>query len=198
MRLLVIRHAAQGPPCAPDFEDSPLTAAGHEQAQRLARALRRYPLGRVVSSDMARALQTARPIASLLQVPLVIEPRLAEVALGELASWHTAAQAEWDRITARWSIGELTCACPGGESLADVVSRVGPVVTRLVAEARGADFAIVAHAVVNGVMLCTLCPSLRHLLGKDIGHSHTGIWELAGRAHAFAVRRRNDTSHLTG
>ena len=196
MRLLVIRHADQEFPCAPAFEDPPLTTAGHRQAQRLARALRGHALSRVVSSNMVRALQTARPVASALRVPLVVEPRLAEISMGELAPWGTAEQAEWDRITACWAAGDLTCGCPGSESLADVMERVSPVVTRLLAQAGGRDFVIVGHAVVNGVILSVLCPSLRSMLGKNVGHSHTGIWELEGEGTRFRVLRRDDTQHL--
>jgi broad specificity phosphatase PhoE len=196
MRLLVIRHAEQEFPRAPAFEDPPLSATGRRQARRLAYALRERILSRVVSSNMVRALETARPIVSSLRVPLVVEPQLAEISMGDLAAWSAAEQPEWDRLTACWAEGDLACACPGGESLADVIERVGPVATRLVAEADGHDFAIIAHAVVNGVVLSMLCPALRPMLGKDIGHSHTGIWELVGKGDNFEVMRRNDTGHL--
>lgn len=84
MRLLVIRHAEQELPRAPAFEDPPLSTVGRRQARRLAYALRERILSRVVSSNMVRALQTARPIASSLRVPLVAEPQLAEISMGDL------------------------------------------------------------------------------------------------------------------
>jgi len=196
MRVLVIRHAEQELPCAPAPEDPPLSRMGQQQAQRLAHALRGRHLGLVVSSNMIRARDTARAIASCLRVPHVVEAALAEIGLGHLAPWGAAEQVEWNRITASWAAGDLTRGCRGGENLTDVIARVSPLVPRLLSQADGRDFALVGHAVVNGVILSVLCPSLRSQLGKDLGQSHTGIWELAGEGTEFRVLRRDDTRHL--
>jgi 2,3-bisphosphoglycerate-dependent phosphoglycerate mutase len=198
MRLLVIRHAEPELPGPPLLEDPPLSPVGRAQAARLAESLQTRALDRVVCSSMRRAIETATPLAERLGVPLVVEPDLVEIAMGELAPWGPDEQAEWALITARWQRGEFQASCPGGEGLEDVIARVGPVVTRLASDSGQRGFAIVAHAVVNGVVLPTLCEDLRPALGRDLGHSYTGVWELERTGSGFAVVRRDDTSHLGG
>ena len=198
MRVLVIRHAEQVLPFPLSPEDPPLSPIGHIQATQLAVSLRAYKLDRVVCSSMQRAMATARPLAQVLDAPLVRESDLVEIAMGALAPWGPDEQREWASITARWQVGEFDAACPGGESLKDVIMRVRPVVTRLVADSCDCGFALVAHAVVNGVVLSTLCRDLRSALGVDLGHSHASVWELEGHGLDFRVVRRNDVSHLEG
>jgi broad specificity phosphatase PhoE len=197
MRLLLIRHAEPEPPMPRwSDHDRPLTSDGRHQAACLARALRERKLDRVVASTMQRAFQTAAPLASVLGIPVLPEPGLAEIALGDLADWGPDSLAEWERVTRRWGEGDFAARCPGGESLADVIGRVEPVVLQLAVGPCEHGIAIVAHAVVNGVALSTLCPDLRPALGTDLGHSHAGLWELEGDGRAFRVLRRDDTQHL--
>lgn len=196
MRLLVIRHAEPAPPTPPLLEDPPLSLAGRAQAARLADSLRKRKLDRVVCSPMRRAAETATPVAQALGVPLLLEADLVEIAMGALAPWGPDEQAEWASVAERWERGEWGAACPGGESLEEVIARVRPVVTRLVAAPCEHGFALVAHAVVNGVVLATLCEALRPALGRDLGHSHTGVWELASVGSQYAVVSSDDTSHL--
>ncbi|MFB3879840.1 MAG: histidine phosphatase family protein [Armatimonadota bacterium] len=191
MRLLVIRHAEPELMSGPD---PPLTARGREQAVRLADALRGTMLERVVCSTMHRAVQTAEPLAKALGVPLSQEPALVEIDLGTL--WHPSQQQAWDEICARWRAGDHAARCPQGESLFDVVTRVQPVAARLLAEPCCRSIAVIAHAVVNGVLLPLLCPELRPKLGHYLNHSYAGVWELEGDSAALRVVRQDDTSHL--
>ena len=199
MRLLVIRHAEPEllSGACPDHE-RPLDATGRQQAARLADALRGHTLDRVVSSNMRRAVETAAPLADVFGVALLSEPALAEIDMGRLAPWGPDEWKEWESVTARWSAGDLATPCPGGESLSDVVIRVEPALDRLLADPRWHGLAIVAHAVVNGVVLSLLCPELRSKLGQNLGHSHAGVWELQGEGRSFRVVRWNDVSHLRG
>ena len=197
MRIFVVRHAESEPPSEAWSEhDRPLTATGHTQAACLASAMRGEQLDRVICSTMRRAVQTAVPLARALGLPLIPEPDLVEIDLGALAAWEPKDQAEWERITATWARGDLAASCPGGESLLDVRTRVEPAVTRLVAQPCEHGIAIVAHAVVNEVIVPLLCPELRPAMGTYLGHGHTGVWELAGAGSAFRVLRRNDMRHL--
>jgi broad specificity phosphatase PhoE len=195
MRLLLIRHAEPDP--SPDWRgDPPLNATGRAQAEHLAEALRDSALDRVVCSALQRAVETARPLAAAVGAPLVVEPELKEIEMGTLWRWGPEQQREWGRVVAQWGAGRTDVRLPEGESLDEVAVRVRPVVARHVADGGGGDIAIVAHGVVNNVILTTLCPELLSSLGKDLGISHTGIWELEGSGSTFHTLRRNDTRHL--
>lgn len=64
--------------------DIGLTPAGKRQADECAAAVLRLNAGisRILSSPLSRALNTARPIAETLGVPLIIEGRLREQNFG--------------------------------------------------------------------------------------------------------------------
>lgn len=199
MRLFVIRHATPEPGSAavPDGERV-LSALGREEAARLARAVAGERLDRVISSTMRRAVETAQPVAEALGLPLILEPELAEIDIGALSAWGPDEEAEWERVAACWAGGDLEERCPGGESLSDVAARVEPAISRLLATRWRHGIAVVAHSVVNGVVVSTLCPELEAPLGHDLGHSCAGIWELEGEGREFRLVRRDDVSHLIG
>lgn len=66
-------------------------------------------------SPLPWALRTAEPIAQALHLPLVVEPGLSELNLGE---WEGRTFAELRKVENLWGRGqqEPTFAPPGGES----------------------------------------------------------------------------------
>lgn len=64
--------------------DSPLSARGAAQAERLARRLAAEGVARIVSSDLARAATTARAIQAATGAPLTFEPLLHERSFGDI------------------------------------------------------------------------------------------------------------------
>ncbi len=62
----------------PGIADPKLTPLGHAQAEDAARQLTHQELRRIVVSPYTRALQTARPIAAALGLPVVIDPIVRE------------------------------------------------------------------------------------------------------------------------
>ena len=80
MELLLIRHALPVRIENPEGEpaDPPLSAAGIEQAARLARWLEPEPLNALYVSPLRRARETAEPLASLKGLELRLEPGIVE------------------------------------------------------------------------------------------------------------------------
>jgi broad specificity phosphatase PhoE len=93
MRLYLIRHAE------PAYPKDALTARGHRQARALARRLEPMTIGRVYSSPMNRALETAAYTAKRLGLEVEIEPWTREIedwwipdeAVGERPVWQVDA-----------------------------------------------------------------------------------------------------------
>jgi probable phosphoglycerate mutase len=97
MRLYLIRHAE------PAYPRDALTARGHRQARALARRLdppgADLGIGRVYSSPMNRALETAAYTAKRLGLEVEVEPWACELedwwipdeAAGELPAWQVDA-----------------------------------------------------------------------------------------------------------
>jgi broad specificity phosphatase PhoE len=99
-------------------------------------------------TPLSRTRRTAEAIfaAGYPRVKPAVEPALTEQALGE---WQGLAHAELPaRLTlpkhAFWPLGGEERP-PGGESMADVIARVGAALERLAAAREGQDVVIVSH-----------------------------------------------------
>ncbi|MET0908433.1 MAG: histidine phosphatase family protein [Ilumatobacteraceae bacterium] len=79
MELLLVRHALPiRRELVEGVADPELSESGLRQAEHLAQYLSSEPIEAVYSSPMQRALQTAAPVASALQLTVAVEPGLAE------------------------------------------------------------------------------------------------------------------------
>ena len=111
-----------------------LTEEGRRQAQSAAASIRAdldalgLRGGRVLTSDLARAVETAEVIASALGVGVEPEPRLREQHLGWLEgrsyeqTWAAADEHDWS---------DPALPVAGGESPLDVHDRMGAVLAEL-------------------------------------------------------------------
>jgi probable phosphoglycerate mutase len=101
--------------------DPPLTDEGRRQADRLAARLGALVPALVVTSPLARALETADAIVEVCAAPLEVDDRLVEVDYG---AWEARPFAELPRdVVARWR-DDADFAPPGGESLGSVGRRI--------------------------------------------------------------------------
>ena len=62
----------------PGIIDPRLTELGHTQAQEAAEQLKNQGIQRIIASPYTRALQTARPVAAALRLPVAIDPIIRE------------------------------------------------------------------------------------------------------------------------
>ncbi len=97
--------------------DTPLNATGLAQAEALALRLRTHRLDAILSSDLARALTTARIVAETLGVPLATDLGLRETNVGaaEGMIWSDAKARFGEELTERW-YSDNDVAFPGGET----------------------------------------------------------------------------------
>lgn len=86
MPILIVRHAQTAGNAAGIIQtpDTPLSAAGLVQAQRLAKRLSESKINRILSSDYARAAKTASAIAAAAHISTELEPDLRERNFGDL------------------------------------------------------------------------------------------------------------------
>ncbi len=142
--------------------DNPLSEMGERQAEAVAELLSRIQLSAIYCSQMTRAQQTARAIASRHRFEPTPLESIQEVNVGQ---WEGLS---WVEIEARhrehyeaFHASPGTVAYLGGESYANVLARAEPIFTALFQRHIGEQFAVVAHNVVNRAYLS-------HLLGLDI------------------------------
>ncbi|HEY5302335.1 MAG TPA: histidine phosphatase family protein [Acetobacteraceae bacterium] len=103
---------------------------------------------RWIVTPLSRTRRTAEAIfaAGYPPAPLAVEPALIEQSLGE---WHGLVHAELPARLVRpahafWPLAGDERP-PGGESVADVIARVGPAMERLAREHAGEEVVIVTH-----------------------------------------------------
>jgi 2,3-bisphosphoglycerate-dependent phosphoglycerate mutase len=118
--------------------DRPLTAAGMAAARTLAASLTEEPIAAVYSSPYPRALQTAKPIAELHRLRVVIADDLRERLLSPhpLADWYVEARRTWD---------DFDYAPPGGESSHTAESRAVGALSELAERHPHETIAAVSH-----------------------------------------------------
>lgn len=148
--VLLVRHGTTPttgkllPGCAPGLHLSDL---GKAQAQRVAKglvAIDPAPAA-VYASPLERARETAAPIARALGLRVRSAPRLYDVDIGEWTGTslkRAARRREWSAVQ-RWPAG---FRFPGGESFAEMQTRVVDQVLRLVGAHPGETVVAVSHA----------------------------------------------------
>lgn len=157
-RILAIRHGETAWNVEARIQghlDIPLNAAGRTQAARLARALQgRESLAALYSSDLSRALQTARSVADATGAPLHLDTGLRERCFGALQGRTFAeVSATQPQEAERWRRRDPDWAPPdGGESLLVFRQRVLATLQALAAGHTGQTIALFTHGGVLDVL----------------------------------------------
>lgn len=172
-------------------DEATLTDLGREQVIATADLLAGTASSRLLTSDLRRALQTAAIIGSATGLDPIRSSLLREQGLGVLEGL-TSDQAglEWDRAARRAlehhgeSIPATSVRVEGGESLRDVLGRVGGILASpWVTDASG-DVILVSHGDTIRVMLA-------HLLGDDFEQLE---WRPVANGEIHSVYRATDGS----
>lgn len=123
--------------------DIPLSPRGRAQARDIARQLRSVPVDAVYSSDLARALDTARAIAAEHGIDVVTDPGFREVDQGEWTGLTTAEiKSRWPEL---WGPARHYTARPGGESPHEVRARALAALRRVVEAHPQGTVVVVSH-----------------------------------------------------
>lgn len=197
MRILLIRHGRQNSPLC--NVNVPLSEEGRRQAALLGERLKREPIDAVWSSDLIRAVETADIINESLHVPREIREDLREISFGDMEGLSDSVIADRFELFLRGRAKmEKDMAYPGGESAADVVARVLPVMNEIASY----DYDTVAVVTHGGVIRSMVA----YYLGMDLakvpllaGHlENCGITELWVRKSdgRVSLNRFNDAAHL--
>lgn len=144
----LVRHAEKDGPADLLSGRAPglgLSAAGHRQAGQLANALRHEPIGRVISSPLTRARETALPLAQRLGLEVGISEALGDIDYGAWTD-RTAESLRDDPEWRRFHGFRSGYRIPEGEFLADVQGRFVREMLRLRSEVPEGGLALVSHS----------------------------------------------------
>jgi 2,3-bisphosphoglycerate-dependent phosphoglycerate mutase len=135
--------------------DIALNDKGQWQARRAADRLAEdnTPVAAIYSSDLARALDTARSIAQVLGLDVGTDRRLRERGFGDFEGrTFTELEQDYPHDTARWRARDPAWAPPGGETLATLGERIASATAELAQRHLGQQIVLVAHGGVLDMM----------------------------------------------
>ncbi|HIE38046.1 MAG TPA: histidine phosphatase family protein [Anaerolineae bacterium] len=199
-RVILIRHGQTAWNREARFRgqtDIPLDETGIHQAQLTGEYVAaRWPLAAVYASPMRRAMQTAKAVADLQNLSVQPLEGLLDIHFGKLQGMAVAdAKARYPELLQAWRAAPQTVRFPDGEGLDEVRRRCTAALRQVVSRHPEETVAMVAHTVVNRVLLCAVL---------DLDNDH--FWHLEQDTCAvnqiewngaqYRLTLMNDTSHL--
>ena len=179
---------------------TPLSARGRNQAVATARTLKAESLTAIYSSDLARAMETAKPLANMTGLTVQVTTAFRERSVGvmEGLTFEDAAQQHPEQYAALLR-RDFDYVLSGGESYRQLLDRARQKLDEIIDEHRGGKIAVFSHT-------GTICILALHLMGALdapelkpvwISSANCGITKFDLRDDGFVrVLTVNDTSHL--
>lgn len=140
--------------------DAPLTPLGVCQGEAASRYLfENYKVDAIYASDLARAVDTVRPLSEQTGLPILTDPALREMDCGDWTGERISdLKARYGTRYTRWAGADDTVFPDGGESWSETAERMRAAVTRIAEQNGGKTVAIATHG-----------GALRALLGVLLG-----------------------------
>jgi probable phosphoglycerate mutase len=180
---------------------TPLSSRGRRQAQATAEALASEPLTAIYSSDLARAMQTAAPLAKLSGLRVEASEALRERSVGvmEGLTFEDAAQKHPEQYAALLR-RDFEHVLTGGESYRQLLDRAWQKLDEIIKQHHGGTVVVFSHT-------GTICILALHLIGALdapelkpvwLSSANCGISRFDLRDDGFIrVIALNDTRHLS-
>ena len=176
--------------------DLPLSELGRAEAWAAARSLKVRGIDAIVSSPLRRCRETAAAAAEVLGLPVEVDDELRELDFGE-----------WEGLTRDEAMGSNPLAlrrffeatdvrAPGGESIAEVSTRVARARQRILREHAGETVLVVSHVTPIKLLLAAglgVGDDVVHRVFLEAASLCSVAWSSDGRT---SVRLVNDTGHL--
>jgi broad specificity phosphatase PhoE len=200
LNLILIRHGetewnrtgrCQG------VADIDLNDTGRRQIEELAHSLRDSDIRAVYSSDLLRALRTAKQIASHHDLDVNIDKDLREMDQGDLEGLlFEEIRDRYADVLREWRESPETLMLPGGESLLQVEQRAWSVFEKLNRLHAGETVVAVSHNLTITALLCKITGvGLKGFRNFNLrAASKNLIVSVNGN---IEVRQLNDVSHLS-
>lgn len=176
-RIWLIRHGATEwniNKRAQGQADIALTDSGRAQAKEVAVAMSTFSLDAIYSSDLVRAVDTAKPIAQEQGLEVETDPAFREIDQGEWTGLPTnEIRRRWPDL---WGTARHYSARPGGETPGQVRARALAGLERVVRRHPKGTVAVVSHG-----------GTIRWLVAESMGYDDRASAGLRGVSNAGAV-----------
>ena len=202
-RLFLVRHGQSDGNAEGRFGGHSATALselGQQQAKITAQALAKEKIDVIYSSDLHRAVQTAEPLAELLNLPIIKTSAFRERKVGVLeGKTFDESKAEFPKDYYALVNRSVHHVITGGESYRHLLRRATQALHEILYSHRGENVVIFSHT--GAICFLTL-----HLIGAIHPKTKTTPWLVTSNCgiNRFEIRGRNnirvlafnDTRHL--
>ncbi len=168
--------------------DAPLSEEGVEQARRVAKWLKSFPISTVYASPLRRAKQTAEIVCAELNIAPVFTDLLVEVDVGKLegtSQADTKSMAAFEHVMKLWEEGYQKKGFEGGETLLEVKTRLSRLLERI-KNNNPANVLLVGHCLLYMAFIWLFCEN--HGPTLEAGHM--------GRARLSILRNTSENLRL--
>ena len=161
MRFYLLRHGETEWNKLGKFQgltDVSLNERGLAQARDSARAALSWEPSAIYASSLTRTFQVAEEIRKMTGVPLVSDPGLRELSLGDLEGVTGAEmRAGWPEVYEAWRNNPADVVMPNGESLTHLQERAWKVILEIeLAHAEDSGVVVVSHNFAIRTIICAV------------------------------------------
>ncbi len=202
-RLYLVRHGQSAGNAEGRFgghSATPLSELGYHQAKITAQALAKEKIDVIYSSDLHRAVQTAEPLADLLNLPIIKTPAFRERKVGVLeGKTFDESKAEFPTDYYALVNRNIHHIITGGESYRQLLKRATRALHEVLRTHHGENVVIFSHT--GAICFLTL-----YLIGAIHPRTKQTPWLVISNCgiNRFEIRSRNnirvlafnDTRHL--
>ncbi|MBD9643979.1 MULTISPECIES: 2,3-diphosphoglycerate-dependent phosphoglycerate mutase GpmB [Pantoea] len=181
--------------------DSPLTEKGEQQAQQVGERVKSLGITHVIASDLGRTRRTAEIIADACGCTVTLDARLRELNMGCLEQRPLDGLTEEEEHWRKTLVDGTTAGrIPGGESMAEMATRMHEALNALLELPAGSRPLIVSHGMALGVLVSTIlglpAHAERRLRLRNCSISRVDHQQSAWLAAGWVVETAGDVSHL--
>ncbi|MEO8073884.1 MAG: histidine phosphatase family protein [Acidobacteriota bacterium] len=202
-RLYLVRHGQSAGNAEGRFgghSPTPLSELGIEQAKVTAERLAKERINVIYSSDLHRAVQTATPLAEILDLPIFKNPAFRERKVGVLeGKTFDESKAEFPKDYYALINRNIHHIITEGESYRQLLKRATKALHEIIRNNQGEKIAIYSHT-------GAICYLTLYLMGAINRKTKTTPWLVTSNCgiNRFEIRSRsnirvlalNDTRHL--
>ena len=203
-RLCLVRHGQSDGNATGRFgghSPTPLSALGVEQAEITARTLATERINVIYSSDLYRAVQTAAPLAELLDLPIIETSAFRERKVGVLeGKTFDESRVEYPKDYYALINRNIHHVITEGESYRQLLKRATKALHEVLRTHQGENIVIFSHT-------GAICYLTLYLIGAINRKTKTTPWLITSNCgiNRFEIRSRNnirvlalnDTRHLS-
>lgn len=176
--------------------DIELSDLGIKQAKMLAERFSDTKIDAIYSSNLNRAIDTAKIVAKTKKIDVIQKECLKEISFGDWEGLNkTQIDEKWPGALEKFFKDPIDCSIPNGENLLQVQKRTVDCLSGIIKENKARRILVVAHGAVIRVILADILQMNLSAIW-NLRQENTAVNIINSYNDRKIVSLINDTSHL--